>query len=59
MASKAKVKQSRVHSVRWTAEEWRQIQAKAKEMTRALPVPVEEVDVIRIAVRQYLEGSEK
>jgi hypothetical protein len=59
MAGKAKVKQSRVHSVRWTAEEWKQLQAKAREMTRDLPVPVEPVDVIRAAVREYLNGGEK
>jgi hypothetical protein len=28
-------------------------------MTLALPVPVEEVDVIRAAVREYLNGGEK
>jgi hypothetical protein len=61
MAGKVKVKAatSRVHSVRWTADEWKQLQAKAKSLTAELPLPVEPVDVIRIAVRQYLEGSEK
>jgi hypothetical protein len=61
MAGKAKVKAatSRVHSVRWTAEEWKQLQAKAKSMTAELPLPVEPVDVIRIAVKAYLDGGAK
>jgi hypothetical protein len=62
MAGKTKAKKkptSRVHSVRWDAPEWGRIEDKARQMTAELPMAVEPVDVIRIAVRQYLEGSEK
>jgi hypothetical protein len=61
MAGKTKAKKptSRVHSVRWTRDEWKALEAKAVSMSAVYPLPVEPVDVIRIAVRQYLEGSEK
>lgn len=48
---------SRVHSVRWTAEEWKQIQARAKALSKEWPLPASEVDVIRIAVRAYINGQ--
>lgn len=64
MAGKAKRSgESRVHSVRWTAEEWKGIEAKAKQLADSVrpqfPMKIEPVDVIRMAVRTFIDGEDK
>jgi hypothetical protein len=64
MASKAKAKKAKpgrtlVHSVRWDTDEFRRIEARAKQLSEETRLRMAPQDVVRIAVRAYLEGSDK
>jgi hypothetical protein len=70
MAGKAKVKRRNfgpnkkatttlVHSIRWEREEFRRIEQRAKELTEETRLRMAPQDVVRIAVREYLNGGEK
>ncbi len=48
-----------VHSVRWETAEFERIEERARQLAEETRLRMAPQDVVRIAVRQYLEGSEK